>query len=551
MPDARLKVTDAQGRRFVTLDKDLFTIGRRTAADLQIASTDVSRDHAEIVHSGNQFILRDRGSRYGTYVNGEQVTERALLSGDRIRLGRTESIELVFQGSGESSSGLRDSLRDTAASEFADLRQMAGILNGLRALGSGRVLNEVLTLVMDAAIEVTKAERGFVMLANDHDELEYKVARGRDGTTLAGTSFNISAKIPRQVYSTGQRFSARDLMEDNLIAAAHDGTIAIGIRCVLCVPLRVIPLGTIGDIVKERVIGVLYVDSRERNSLYSAATMESLEVVGTQAALAIESARLYAEAAEKGRIERELRVAADIQRALLADPAYEGRFCDLTAASVPCRTVGGDFFDYLELSDGRFAFALGDVAGKGAPAALQAAAVQTNFAALAAVGADPAKTMERINSALLRRAVDARFATMFYGVLGPDGDLCYCNAGQEPPMLVKNGGDVVLLETGGPVIGLLNGVTYDSAVVTMQAGDIVVVCSDGVTEARNVAGDEFGRDRTIEAVRLGYGQKPDVVMDALMAAMREFVGVAPQADDITVLILRYQGSPQTADKGHG
>ena len=89
MPDARLKVTDAQGRRFVTLDKDLFTIGRRTAADLQIASTDVSRDHAEIVHSGNQFILRDRGSRYGTYVNGEQVTERALLSGDRIRLGRT------------------------------------------------------------------------------------------------------------------------------------------------------------------------------------------------------------------------------------------------------------------------------------------------------------------------------------------------------------------------------------------------------------------------------------------------------------------------------
>jgi len=545
MPDARLKVTDAQGRRFVPLDKDLFTIGRRTAADLQIASTDVSRDHAEILHNGNQYVLRDRGSRYGTFVNGEQVTERALLSGDRIRLGRTEAVELVFQGTGEPASGLRDSLRDTAASELTDLRQMAGILNGLRALGSGRVLGEVLTLVMDAAIEVTKAERGFVMLANEQDELEYKVARGRDGKTLPGTLFNISAKIPRQVYSTGQRFSARDLMEDNLIAAAHDGTIAIGIRSVLCVPLRVTPLGNSGEALKERIIGVLYVDSRERGALYSTTTMESLEVVATQAALAIESARLYADSAEKGRIERELRVAADIQKALLADPAYEGRFCDLIAVSVPCRTVGGDFFDYLELGDGKFAFALGDVAGKGAPAALQAAAVQTNFAALAAVGADPAQTMVRINAALLRRAVDARFATMFYGVLKPDGDLCYSNAGQEPPMLVRSTGEVVLLETGGPVIGLLSGVTYDSETVTMQPGDVVVVCSDGVTEARSVEGDEFGRDRSIDAVRFGHGQKPEVVMDALMAAMREFVGVAPQADDITVLILRYLGPPES------
>ena len=538
MPDARLKVTDGQGRRFVPLDKDLFTIGRRTAADLQIASTDVSRDHAEILHNGKQYILRDRGSRYGTFVNGEQVTERALLSGDRIRLGRTESVELVFQGAGESPSGLRDSLRDTAANDFADLRQMAGILNGLRALGSGRVLGEVLTLVMDAAIEVTKAERGFVMLANEHGELEYKVARGRDGTTLGGTSFNISAKIPRQVYSTGQRFSARDLMEDNLIAAAHDGTIAIGIRCVLCVPLRVVPLGS-AEALKETVIGVLYVDSRERNALYSPSTIESLEVVASQAALAIESARLYADSAEKGRIERELRVAADIQKALLADPAYEGRFCDLTAASVPCRTVGGDFFDYLELSDGGFAFALGDVAGQGAPAALQAAAVQTNFAALAPVGADPAETMARINAALLRRAVDARFATMFYGVLRSDGNLCYSNAGQEPPILVKSTGEVLLLETGGPVIGLLSGVPYDSAVVAMEPGDLVVVCSDGVTEARSVDGEEFGRDRTIAAVRHCHGQKPEVVLDALMAAMREFVGIAPQADDITVLIVRY------------
>jgi sigma-B regulation protein RsbU (phosphoserine phosphatase) len=290
---------------------------------------------------------------------------------------------------------------------------------------------------------------------------------------------------------------------------------------------------------------VLYVDSRERSALYSTATMASLEVVATQAALAIESARLYADSAEKGRIERELRVAADIQRALLADPAYEGPFCDLAATSVPCRTVGGDFFDYLERSDGALVFALGDVAGKGAPAALQAAAVQTNFAAQASLGAPAGETVARINAALLRRAVDARFATMFYAALHPDGALEYSNAGQDPPILIRRNGDAELLETGGPVIGLLNGVHFDAATLRLDRGDVLVVCSDGVTEARNAANDEFGRERTIEALRGCHGKRPDAVMDSLMAAMRQFVGAAAPADDITVLILRYLGPRET------
>ena len=536
MPDPRLRITDPQGRRLVTIDKALFTIGRRTAADLQIVSTDVSREHAEIVRDGDQYILRDRGSRYGTFVNGEPVTERALSFGDRIRLGRTDAIELIFQAD-ESSSSLRDT-----ATDITDLRQMAHILNGIRALGSGRVLPEVLTLVLDSAMEVTKAERGFVMLANPSGDLEFKVARGRGGLVLPGTSFTTSAKIPREVFTTGKSKIVSDLMEDGNLAAAHDGTIAVGIRYVLCVPLRVIPMGEgTSDIQLEHVIGVLYLDGRERSTMYSKATLESLEAFATQAAIAIESARLYAESAEKARIDRDLRVAAEIQRALLADPSYKGAFCDLAAVSVPCRTVGGDFFDYLELSDGGFAFALGDVAGKGPPAALQAAAVQTNFAALASVIGDPATTMTRLNVALLRRAVEARFATMFHGVLEPDGRLRYCNAGQEPPIAVRAGGEVLALEAGGPVLGLLTGATYESDTVQLHPGDVVIVCSDGVTEARNEEGDELGRERLVEALLRSHGMKPDAVMDAVMALVRRFVGAAAQADDITALVIRYAG----------
>jgi serine phosphatase RsbU (regulator of sigma subunit) len=533
MSEARLHVSDSQGRRVVVLDRPQFLIGRRTAADLQIVSTDVSREHAEIVQDEGRFLLRDRGSRYGTFVNGEQITERVLEHGDRIRLGRTDAIELVFATDGAKTTGFLD-----ASSDVTNLRQMAAILNGLRALGSGRVLDEVLTLVMDSALEVTKAERGFMMLANAEGELEFKIARGRGKTTLSGTSFTTSEKIPREVFRTGQSRTVGDLMEGDL-AGQHDRTIAVGIRHVLCVPLRVAAMSAAaaGDL---KTIGVLYLDGREKSTMLSDATRASLEAFATQAALAIDSARLYAESAEKAKLDRDLRIAADIQRALLPEPVFEAEMADLAAASIPCRTVGGDFFDYLDIANGAFGFALGDVAGKGPPAALLAAAVQSNFAAHAPVSASPADAMTRINKALLRRAIEARFATMFYGAITAEGMLSYCNAGQEPPLVVRADG-TNWLEEGGPVLGLLNIATYAYATVPLQPGDLVVVCSDGVTEARNPAGDEFGRDRLVEALRGRHGAKPDVVLEHLLGAVKQFSQGAAQADDITLLILRYRG----------
>jgi serine phosphatase RsbU (regulator of sigma subunit) len=321
------------------------------------------------------------------------------------------------------------------------------------------------------------------------------------------------------------------------LASAHGGTIAIGIRHVLCVPLRVFARG--GGNTTE-VIGVLYLDGRERGTLLSHATLASLEAFATQAALAIESARLYADSAEKVRIDRDLRIAADIQRALLPEGTCERPTFDLAAVSVPCRTVGGDFYDYVDVSDTEFGFALGDVAGKGPPAALLAAVVQSNFGALAPVTREPAELMLRLNHALLRRQIDARFATMCYGLVAPSGEFSYCNAGQEPPLVIAKNG-IRWLEVGGPVLGLLPSAKYEYATEKLEPGDLVVVCSDGVTEARNVANDEFGRDRMLEAVQSMHGAKSDLVLDQLLSAVNQFARGAPQADDITVLVLRYRG----------
>src|SRR6476659_625607 len=410
MPDARLEVTDALGRRIVPIAKGQFEIGRRETNDLRLAGSEVSRDHAEIVLQENKFLLRDRNSRYGTYVNGEQVTERQLVHGDRVRLGRSGGAEMVFL--------LADSappVERATTTAVGDLRQIAALLEGLRALGSGRVLDDVLSLVLDSAIEVSGAERGFIMLAPATGELEFKMARGRGRTTLPGSSFATSRKIPEEVFRTGEPRIVADLLDGEL-ANMHTGTVALGIRHVLCVPLRLVRYldraEAVGD---ERRIGVLYLDSREKGSLLSNSTRAALETLATEAAVAIENARLYRETMEKARI----------QQALLPKAGRSGVFFKAAAASIPCRSIGGDFYDYVDFSDGALGFALGDVAGKGPPAALLSAMMQGIFAAQAASSDPPSQTVSRVNLALYRRGIESRFVTLMYGALKSDGRLTY------------------------------------------------------------------------------------------------------------------------------
>jgi len=308
------------------------------------------------------------------------------------------------------------------------------------------------------------------------------------------------------------------------------------------VPLRVSAYAaTAGDRSAEQVIGVLYLDGRERGAMLSAGTRDALEAFATQAALAIDSARLYAEAAEKAKLDRDLRIAADIQRALLPEPQFSCATFDVSAASIPCRTIGGDFFDYIELGGGAFGFALGDVAGKGPPAALLATAVQSSCSAHAPVAADPADLMVRINRALLRRAIDARFATMCYGTIDAHGRFRYSNAGQEPPVVVHADGRLERLDVGGPVLGLLPVAAYAHAETTLAPGDLVVMFSDGVTEARNTAGDEYGYERLVDALQGAHGREAEQVLSTVLASVNEFAAGAPQADDITALVLRYRG----------
>ena len=541
MPEARLEVTDALGRRVVPVAKAPFEIGRRETNDLRLAGSEVSRDHAEILLEPNgTYVLKDRASRYGTYVNGDQVTEHSLVHGDRIRLGRSGGAEMVFL------------VRDTDTVEeksptttaIGDLRQIGALLEGLRALGSGRVLDDVLSLVLDSAIDVGGAERGFIMLApNPSAELEFKMARARGRITLSGGSFETSRKIPEEVFRTGEAKIVADLLDSGIVNL-HGGTVALGIRNVLCVPLRLVRYLDKAEAADERDkrIGVLYLDSRQKGTLLSSSTRAALETLATEAAVAIENARLYRETMEKAKMEQEMRIAAEIQQALLPKMLRAGTFFSAAAASIPCRSIGGDFYDYVDLQNGAMGFALGDVAGKGPPAALLSAMMQGIFAAQAASSDSPSQTISRVNMALYRRGIESRFVTLMYGAMKPDGRLTYCNAGHNPPLIISPGDSaqkVRRLECGGPIVGLFDAATFDEETVTLQPGDWLIVFSDGVSEAMSASGDEYGENRIVTVVERNKALEPRQLLEALFADVREFTRGAAQSDDITAMVLRY------------
>jgi serine phosphatase RsbU (regulator of sigma subunit) len=532
MPDARLEVVDSEGRRLVPLTSPRFTIGRSSASDLTLTGTDVSRDHAEISQLDGDYVIKDRRSRCGTFVNGTPVMEHTLSHGDRIKVGRS-GVELRFLIHSESPGS------HTGSSIIVGFRQIATLLNSLRALGSARVLDEVLALVMDAAIDVTGAERGFIMLANDAGDLELKLARAQGRISLTGAPVGTSRKIPEQVFATAKMQIVPNLLEVD----DHVETIAHGIRHVLCVPLRLVRFversGAPSD---ARSIGVLYLDSREKGELLSHTATTALETLATEAAVAIENARLYRQSIEKARIDEDLRLASQIQQALLPQSKRAGGFFEAMGTSIACRTIGGDFFDYLESPDGSVGLVLGDVSGKGPPAALLTAVLQGIFSAQTFAPIEPDVTMTRVNRALLARGLESRFATVFLGVLTPGGQLTYSNAGHNPPLLVTSGA-VQRLETGGMLLGLFAQAQYEEQAVQLEPGDLLVVFSDGVSEALNEAGEEFGEDRIREITCTVRSQPVETVLQSLLAAVQTFTKGMAQNDDVTAMVVRYLGPP--------
>ncbi len=238
-------------------------------------------------------------------------------------------------------------------------------------------------------------------------------------------------------------------------------------------------------------------------------------------------------------LQHELRTAAAIQRALLPNTHRTGPFFDAAAATLPCRSIGGDFFDYFDFPDGAFGFALGDVAGKGPPAALLAALMQGALTAQTHLGDGPAAKVAAVNTAIVRRGIPGRFVTLFYGVLYPDGRLIYCNCGHNPPILARAGGGIDRLDIGGMAIGFFDGVPFAEGTAMLGADDHLVVFSDGVTEALNASEEEFGDDRLVACLTKVAVTGAESLREHVFGSMHRFTAGAAQHDDVTAMVVAY------------
>jgi sigma-B regulation protein RsbU (phosphoserine phosphatase) len=258
--------------------------------------------------------------------------------------------------------------------------------------------------------------------------------------------------------------------------------------------------------------------------------------------MAIYNARLYKDSQDKRRMEEQLGIAREIQQALLPQPNRDLEYARARSQSLPCYEIGGDYFDYFDLQDGRLGFALGDVAGKGMPAALLASLVQGIFSAQTLVDAPLPAIIGSVNRNLVQRGTGNRFVTFFFGIIDSAGNCTYVNAGHNPPFLLGPDGSMKELTAGGMVLGLFAGAQYEAATIKLQPDDHLVLFTDGVVEALNTAGEEFGMDRLISLLQKNARASTPEILARLREAVLSFSAQAPQHDDITMMVLGFRES---------
>jgi serine phosphatase RsbU (regulator of sigma subunit) len=426
--------------------------------------------------------------------------------------------------------------KEDEQSAVDELRQLGLLLDGLRALGSGRVLDDVLALVLDSAITITGAERGVILLVDRDRKLDAKLGRGQGKLPLSMQFFDMDRAVSEKAFESGQPV---------IETGRHISVKSRDVKWIVALPLRLVHYVERADQRgPEEIIGVLYLDASGDRDAISYAAVKSLETLTAEAAIAIENARLYRQALDKARVEQELAVAAAMQQSLLPNSTRQGSFFTIAAASIACRTVGGDFFDYVDLASGAFGFIVGDVAGKGPPAALLAATTLGMFAVESMHADQPAELMSRLNRYIFSRAIESRFLTAFYATLTPTGVLTCANGGHNAPLLISRS-ETSRLEPAGMVLGIFEQADFEQTQVQMRLGDLVVAFSDGVTEALSDNGEEFGEERLQRLVQESAGS-PQALVDRVISALRAFQNGAAQSDDVTVVVLRYDGDLRSA-----
>jgi phosphoserine phosphatase RsbU/P len=542
--------------RDVQITRPVFTLGRQGDNDLVLLDNRISRRHAQILHTPEGFRIEDCGSRHGTFVNGDRVEDTRLLKGgDQISLGVSDAYKVTFVAEEAVLPGLLQEIGKAAESPAPQLHHLNLLLQMAQMLHRAPALEEVLTTLVDSAVQLASAERGLLFLTDEEGTLRLRLARGRGGTYLPSDSVEYSHSIVERV----RRFRHEEVtLEDESTGrpAQETGVISSLARGVVAVPLQKLQMMEMsGETVRQAVpelLGVLYLESRTHAASVTGLDRQVLQTLAVESATVIENARLFRVARENERSQHELAVARTIQQGLLPRQLPKTDYFELKAVTMPCRTVGGDYYDVIPLPTGRYGITVADVSGKGLPAAMMAVTLQGVFSGFASADPSLPDLFGRVNTFLCERTPMDMYATVFYGVLHRSGLLNFVNAGHVPPLIIRSAGGVDALDFANFPLGMFPGVEFEVRSAQLEPGDQVFIFSDGVTEAQNAAHDFFGEERLTQILEACGAQPGHSLCSNVVAAVRDFVGEAPPADDLTVTALRFMRPVNSsADDGEG
>ena len=549
---AVLTVVNPSGYRSrISIAENPFLIGRQSDNHLVLRDNRVSRNHARIIYDGGTYYLEDLSSRHGTYLNGTQVKELVkLTSADMIGFGFTDSYHLVFSQDEAELARLMEQVASTTSGSSSSassgtggsLRKLRALVEVARALQGQLSVDEVLDAVVDASLAVTGTQRGFLLI-QDKDDLIVRVARDSSGNRLSKDDLQVPTRLIHRALKQRRELLSMNFDPSGETGATPDPSVMnLALRSILCVPLVRVRTETTPDTLHaalNETVGMLYLDSRLDLGDVGKDNREVLQTLALEASTVLENARLLQEQRAKQRLEEELAIARKIQQDLLPRDLPRAGWFRVAGSSVSSMHVGGDYYDVARIHDRCWSIVVADVSGKGVSSALLASFLQGAFQLGGEAPQHIQAMMHRVNTFLYERTGGEKYATMFYGALHLDGNLCWTNAGHCAPIILQRNGAMQTLSTTGMPVGILDQGNFEVKTTRLKPGDKLVLFSDGLTEAQNPGGQFFDMERIRAVLRSCADLNHELLHLSLKKAVTNFISGAPQRDDMTLVVVEY------------
>ncbi len=401
------------------------------------------------------------------------------------------------------------------------------ILNDLaRAIGALQNSGEIMQTIIRRSLKAVNAQQGVITLVDEEKDDSMKTLVRTMVSSSDQQPFHLNQNLLGWMHINRKPLLISDPKNDDRFRGVKWDE---AISTLLSVPLMA----------KSRLIGILTVYNKKSGNEFTDADQRLLAIIAAQSAQVVENARLYEEEKSYLKLQHELGVAATIQNNLLPDKMPGVHGYDIAGSSVAAQMVGGDYFDFINIDDVHLAFCLGDVAGKGLSAAMLMGNLQATLRGQAAITISARDCMARSNKLLYHSTGSDRFVTCFYGVLNTEEHtLCYCNAGHDTPFLFSNSGKLQRLSSDSLVLGMMEEFPYNENTIPFNKGDVLVVYSDGVTEAKNIADEQFGEERLEKVIEEHRDASADTIIAGITEAVRSHMGNTEPMDDITMVVVK-------------